>query len=423
MGFIRASQASGLLLGFLYALSGAAQGSSVGFQLAGLALHQETGRNIYLGGLYFDEDLSRPYDYTSDSDSRIMEFRVVARRTSIRSMLGGMLLQSEMATGQAPGPATTALANEIISAVDGSLYTGDTLQIVLHAEGGTAAYLNGHEMALGDDPAVARYLMMGWVGERGPTTAFRASLLADDIDPSLLSTLQATTYTAQRDAQVAAWATPSVQEQIPETTAIDEPKAQEQAVAPAAALAALASAPTLDEIETRAEAVLQLPVPVELQPSIADPGLSANQGSGIQVASLLPTSPVITDSGDEVDSMDIKLYSQRLSVFHSRAGEPGLSARYATRDAPYSGELQGRLELDPATEGQTASLLQVAVAQSSGHSILDEAAVEAAAETGVQRSMRQGPCIDPVAVAEFSYYMDSGNLVIPVPVTFMLTRK
>ena len=416
MGFIRASQASGLLLGFLYALSGAAQGSSVGFQLAGLALHQETGRNIYLGGLYFDEDLSRPYDYTSDSDSRIMEFRVVARRTSIRSMLGGMLLQSEMATGQAPGPATTALANEIISAVDGSLYTGDTLQIVLHAEGGTAAYLNGHEMALGDDPAVARYLMMGWVGERGPTTAFRASLLADDIDPSLLSTLQATTYTAQRDAQVAAWATPSVQEQIPETTAIDEPKAQEQAVAPAAALAALASAPTLDEIETRAEAVLQLPVPVELQPSIADPGLSANQGSGIQVASLLPTSPVITDSGDEVDSMDIKLYSQRLSVFHSQlVSKVYRQIRYPRRAVRR--ELQGRLELD-LTLKDNGELLQVAVVQSSGHSILDEAAVAAAEKAFNDGAMDH---VDPVAIAEFTN-MDSGNLVIPVPVTFMLTR-
>jgi TonB family protein len=416
MGFIKASRASALLLGFLYALSGAAQGSSVGFQLAGLALHQETGRNIYLGGLYVDEGLSRPYDYTSDNDPRIMEYRVVARRTSIRSMLGGMLLQSEVATGQAPGPATAALANEIISAVDGSLYTGDTLQIVLNAEGGTAAYLNGHEMARGDDPAVARYLMMGWVGERGPTTAFRASILADDIDPSLLSTLQATTYSAQRDAQVAAWATPIVQKQIPETKATDEPTAQEQAVAPAMAEVALATPPTLEKIETRAEAVLQLPVPAEPQPPVADPGLSADQVSGIQVASLLPTSSVITDTSDDVDSMDIKLYSQRLSVFHNQlVSKVYRQIRYPRRAVRR--ELQGRLELD-LTLRENGELLQVAVVQSSGHGILDDAAVAAA-----EKAFKDGAMdyVDPVAIAEFTN-MDSGNLVIPVPVAFMLTQ-
>jgi len=416
MGLTRASKALGLLLAVLYVFSGAAQGSSAGFQLAGLALHQETGRNIYLGGIYFAEGLTSPYDYTSDSEPRIMEYRVVARRTSIRSMLGGMLLQSEVATGQPPNPATAAFANDIISAVDGSLYAGDTLQIVLNAEGGTIAYLNGHEMARGKDPAVALYLMMGWVGEPGPTTAFRDSILADDIDPALLSTLQATTYSAERDAQIAAWTAPTVQEPVTAVESIDEPAAQQQATAAAAAGTALTSPPTLEQIETKAQTVLQLPAPEETEVVVADPGLSGNPGASIQVASLLPTTPAMADTGNEVDSMDITLYSQRLSAFHTQlVSKVYGQIRYPRRAVRR--ELQGRLELD-LTLKENGELVQVAVVQSSGHSILDQAAVAAA-----EKAFKDGAMdyVDPVAIAEFSN-MDSGNLVIPVPVMFMLTQ-
>ena len=64
------------------------------FYLAGLGLHQETGRNIYLGGIYLERRGERPPDLAEADGARIMEYRVVARRTSMRSMLGGMLLSS-----------------------------------------------------------------------------------------------------------------------------------------------------------------------------------------------------------------------------------------------------------------------------------------------------------------------------------------
>ena len=67
---------------------------------------------------------------------------------------------------------------------------------------------------------------------------------------------------------------------------------------------------------------------------------------------------------------------------------------------------------------EDGSLLEVSVVQSSGHNILDEAAVKAAEQAFGTDALGS---IDPVAVAEFST-TDSGNLVIPVPVTFMLTQ-
>ena len=92
-----------------------ALGALPGFQLAGLALHQETGRDIYLGGIYLTEPTPRPIEYQAISGPRVMEYRVVARRTSMRSLLGGMLLQSEAATGRTPNASTSGFASHILA--------------------------------------------------------------------------------------------------------------------------------------------------------------------------------------------------------------------------------------------------------------------------------------------------------------------
>ena len=207
------------ICGSLLAGSGAAKAASSDFHLVGLAQHQQTGRNIYLGAIYFDQHVPKPADMVAASGPKLMEYRVIARRTSIRSLLGGMLLQSEVATGAAPDAATTEFANAILSTVKSSLYAGDSFEILLSEEDETLAYLNGHEIARADEGSVSDYLLMGWVGERGPSTVFRASMLADEIDPSLLSDLETGSFSIQRAAEIAGWiGTPQPGEQ-PDTVA------------------------------------------------------------------------------------------------------------------------------------------------------------------------------------------------------------
>ena len=59
-------------------------------QLVGLAVHQETGREIYLGAIHVDKLVPPPADLAQFTGPKAMEYRVVARRTSIRSLLGSI---------------------------------------------------------------------------------------------------------------------------------------------------------------------------------------------------------------------------------------------------------------------------------------------------------------------------------------------
>ncbi|MCB1842790.1 MAG: TonB family protein [Halioglobus sp.] len=192
------------LLILLLAVASPGRAMDADLYLAGLGLHQETGRNIYLGGIYLDRSVPRTDDLTQSSGTRVMEYRVVARRTSMRSLLGGMLLQSEVATGRPPNTATADFADAILSTVSTSLYAGDSLRIESTDSAQTVARLNGLEVARSNDSGVANYLLQGWIGESGPSTVFRNHITAQELDPELLTTLEANTYTPERAAEIAA---------------------------------------------------------------------------------------------------------------------------------------------------------------------------------------------------------------------------
>ena len=162
MGHLKINRAAAALVftAFL-AVTAPTQAVDSDLYLAGLGLHQETGRNIYLGGIYLDREAPKPADLTETTGTRIMEYRVVARRTSMRSLLGGMLLQSEVATGTTPDQGTAEFVDDILAVVNTSLYAGDSLEIRLSDDNQTVALLNGHELARAKDKAVADYLWAG----------------------------------------------------------------------------------------------------------------------------------------------------------------------------------------------------------------------------------------------------------------------
>ena len=383
-------------------------------ELIGLGLHEQTGREIYLGGIYLPKGTSRPQDLMQLSSPILMEYRVVARRTSIRSLLGGMLLQSEVATGQVPSKATTLFADKVLSNVKTSLYAGDSLVIEATTTGETLAFLNGHRLARVKDGEVANYLLMGWISENGPTALFRRDLMAEEIDPSMLSTLEATHYPAKREAQVAAWFAPVEAE--PEPAA---PPAATSVEAIALATQNLAP-PQVEPVTASTQAAdKQITVASSAGASAAD-GASVEPGSQaapetpeeIQTASLIPLAQE-PEEEDEILSLGVQEYSRRLSEFHgSLVSMVYREIRYPKRAVRRS--LQGRLELD-LTLQNTGELVAVIVSQSSGHKLLDNAAVEAA-----QKAFNSGALgsIDAVAIAEFG--SDPNSMVIPIPVSFKL---
>ncbi|MFK7977997.1 MAG: TonB family protein [Halioglobus sp.] len=499
-------------------------------RLIGLGVHQETGRDIYLGGLYLNEGTQRPADLRSLAAPRIMEYRIVARRTSIRSLLGGMLLQSEIATGNQPSASTNEFADAVLSKIRSSLYAGDSLKIALTPEKQTVASLNGHQVAVIDAPEVANYLLAGWLNENGASTQFRSALIASKLDPKLLARLEETRASDERNALIAASlvlaannsqaeagknnaekeeaaqlqsSTENTQTASSDETAgntprsnsnpesnvsidVFQPENTDSAFAPNPAEQSAQSKLTAEQLEKLplaqtypgtkpAETLAAAPAEPTVAPTVAptaaptaalptedaaktadnsitggqeaalpalnlEPQLSATAGNintntnaqldatgpanldGFGRVAAPNTSIALTsqDLGgleldSEVLSLGVKEYSQRLSTFHNDlVAKVYREIKYPKRAVRRS--LEGRLELD-ITLRKSGELVAVAVAQTSGHKLLDEAAVEAA-----EAAMAPGrlESLDVVAVAEFG--TRDGRVVVPVPVNFQLTQ-
>lgn len=455
-------------------------------RLIGLGVHQETGRDIYLGGLYLNDNTERPADLRNLAAPRVMEYRVVARRTSIRSLLGGMLLQSEIATGNQPSAGTTEFADALLSKIKSSLYAGDSLRIALTSNNETVATLNGHTVATISDPEVSNYLLAGWLNKNGASTQFRGALNAANIDPELLARLEATRATDERNAQIAASvgasvprqdalppanesvatnpdmaadvfqpesapgefaapkaSTPEIAQQTPtaplQAEQLDKlPLAQTyptagSAAEPSATPPAMGSTPpseagseAISETLTTADEAQPLPA-LNLEPTLDNLGTTtANERTTLDglgdMQSARPSVSISSQNlgGLELDSevlaLGVREYSQRLSAFHNDlVSRVYRKIKYPKRAVRRN--LEGRLELD-ITLRKSGELVAVAVAETSGHPLLDAAAVEAAEAAMAAANLSS---LDAVAVAEFS--SGDGRVVVPVPVNFQLTKK
>jgi TonB family protein len=424
---IRKLLAAGVL-GTLISLPTALHAIGPDFRMIGLAVHQETGREIYLGALHVDKMVPKPNDLVQASGPKVMEYRVVARRTSIRSLLGNILLQGELASGKSPSATTAEFAGIIISSIQGSLYAGDSLEFLLSADDQTIASLNGYELARIDDGYVFDYLLRGWVDERGPSTAFRAGILEDQLSPSLLEAYDAHTASPERLAVVSTWQQP----EEPAPVAVEETPVAIDAdetpvlVAEAEQLEPQTSATVALVDEVVAAADLPQPEPAitlpKLDTSAADIEDAAQKIAlePMQLAMASPVSavgelePAVRDINN-IGSLDVMEYSQRLALFNSTVLRM-LTVNIRYPKAAVRRSLQGSLELD-LTLQEDGTLSGVVVGRSSGHNTLDEAAIRAANKAFKGGALES---IDPVAAAE--YGDNSGVLIVPVPVNFILTE-
>ncbi|MEH6515623.1 MAG: TonB family protein [Halioglobus sp.] len=424
---IRKLLAAGVL-GTLISMPTALHAIGPDFRMIGLAVHQETGREIYLGAIHVDKMVPKPSDLVQASGPKVMEYRVVARRTSIRSLLGNILLQGELASGESPSAETADFADMIMSSVQGSLYAGDSLEFLLTADDQTTASLNGYELARIDDGYVFDYLLRGWVDERGPSTAFRASILEDQVSPTLLEAYDAHTASQERLAVVSTWGQPEEPEPVaveePSVAVVDDEKPKlvakvEQSEQQTSATIALVDAVVAAADLPQPEPVVTLPE-LDTSAAVTEHTAETTALEPVQLAMASPASavgelePAARDLND-IAALDVMEYSQRLALFNSTVLRMvTINIRYPK--AAVRRSLQGSLELD-LTLQEDGTLNEVVVARSSGYNTLDQAAMRAANKAFKDSTLES---IDPVAVAE---YGDGGGvLIVPVPVNFILTE-
>ena len=387
-------------------------------QLVGLAVHQETGREIYLGAIHVDKLVPPPEDLMQFHGPKAMEYRVVARRTSIRSLLGSILLQAELASGRSTDEATARFVDAIMASVQGSLYAGDALDIALDGNDETVASLNGHELARSGSGEVFDYLLQGWLGEKGASADFRKTLLAPDIDASLLAAYRAHEASAERVTAIGAWLAPEAQ---PERDVVAEAGGP---VAGTIEKAAEDSAVTRAGAETETLLSADEPVPAVatvaalgggelIEAVVTEPPAQAAAQDAVRLAAISPQGTRLTPDRTLSQALSLADYSQRLADFNAMIIRKVYSSIRYPRSAVRR-NLQGTLELDLHINAD-GSLRQAVVARGSGHNTLDAAAIRAA-ETAFEGVALGG--VDEVAVSE--YGNGDGQLTVPVPVSFRL---
>ena len=286
---------------------------------------------------------------------------------------------------------------------------------------------------------------MGWVGARGPSTAFRSSILSTDIDSALLSIYRAHTASNERLAAIHNWDEPSKATPptaaAPETTGtittvLEAPielaplsvatKAPKKTPATTEVLAEITLAPAQSVQSSTPETLAATTTLLAKAPPFSEapklpPTEQAKSAEPVLLASLTPTRemllPIEKPFTPETvtDTINVIDYSQKLSAFNTQVRLIVNSyLRYPKGAVRRS--IQGTLELDLEVN-KMGDIQDVVVARSSGHSMLDNSAMKAARRAFADTPF---PDIGEVPVAEYSE--NGSTLIIPIPVSFILTK-
>lgn len=290
---------------------------------------------------------------------RAMEYRIATRRISSRGFAGTLLLQAEMGSGQrAPYNAIAALA-QMKSKLQGALTQGDQFRIVLTEEEHTVFSLNHIELARIEDGSIFDFFFAGWVGDTS-SAIFRDALLAGRPDENVAARFNSLQPAEQRVATVERWIEPA-----------PEPKP------------VIVAAPQPEPVVVATAKVADLKPVVVATTRLAPPP---------------PAEPQLDD----------REYQRRLNDYVGEImvrvfGEVVYPRRAIKRT------LEGRVELLARMDAK-GGLLDLAVGQSSGSTLLDRAA---------ERAVRKAaPFPEPSDVAREEFAADDGSYLMPIPITF-----
>ncbi len=374
-------------------------------QPTALASYTDTGREIFIAALHLPPGVA-PADLESSTlPAMSMEFRVSARRTSARNLVGLMLLHAEVANDRGPSPQLAILLSDALANVQGGLYRGDALVVESLPSDAVVVRLNGTELARAATTASLEFLLQGWIAPSAPSTAFREALLSAAPDAALRERYAAMPFSPERAEQVAAWMVPDGGSE----TVAESADGLEVSVAAATASSAIVEE-IADTRSTLPPVEISSKEPVETEVVIAEAQEAESVEEPIETAQLaaIPApAPVATDPAH---------YSRVVQQFN-RSLYQRVNAHVQYPRSALKRRLEGRLELNVVFD-QTGSLLEVAVAESSGHRQLDEAALDAA-----RNALDSGLGFAVEAPVREEYGLADTQMSVPVPVQFALVRS
>lgn len=406
-----------------------------GVELSGLAVYTDTARDIYVAGLQ-TIDGKPPADITNLAGPMTMEYRIATRRLSSRGFSGTLLLQAELGAGHRAPEGVIDVLGDLKQRVKGSLSSGDQFEIVLTGSGDTAFVLNGVELLRDSSAEVFSYLIQGWIG--GSASALmRDKLLSANLDKNTMLRYESLIPLNERVELVASWVEDTEEEAVPATAEV-----KEQQVAAASAAVAEKAAPTpapkatvaaAPEPKVETQAVEEAATVAAL--SVAAPAVAQSASSAVpkkstapapkktataeqkepavqkeQVAAATTPGPEQQATGTLADIDDREYQLQLNTYVRAVMTQVFKNVRYPRRAVKR--ELEGQVEL-LAQLSKEGELLGVSMESSSGHEILDNAAIKAV------ESATPFPELNFVAQEEF--VADNGDAyVMLIPVKFML---
>jgi len=228
--------------------------------LNGIGVHQELGREVFIGALYSESLSNDANTLMNNAQSMRMELKIVApeglttRRFS-RMWIEGMAVNSK-------ADVLTAQADNMVK-FDG-LFKGrfakdDFISIINNPGKGVDIAVNGVQLGNIKDNVFFSMLLATWIGKIPLSSDYRDSLLkVGDVDASLRSRFNTITPAAARTAEIKAWS--GTQVEVKDTKIAETAAKSSTPAKVGAAVIATTEPPKLDTPATATQTGKAVPV-------------------------------------------------------------------------------------------------------------------------------------------------------------------
>jgi protein TonB len=351
--------------------------------MTGMAAYTELKRPFYIGALYSDSTVVDAESFLTTQGRRRMELRVNGTRLTPRRF-SSQWTQALLINGS---PEQLDRFDDAFVQFNNlpkeTFKVGDQIIIDSFPEGATVVSVNGVTMLSVAKSGFFELLVSKWIGNRPPSTDFKANILNPSIDPALQAEFNALEPTDTRIAQVKQW--------------IAEEEAEADLIVQEAAVAATAAALLVSEAASAAEKEAAAKVAADATAKRVE-----RERLAAEEARLVAEEEAAEQKMDpamyklQQDTL-LKLY--RSSVVKRTLKEVVYPKRAIKRNR------QGTVILD-VTVARTGQIMSINTLQEAKYSSLNDAAIDAVNKVEKYTAVPAG--------------LDGESITINVPVKFIL---
>tara|TARA_B110000902_G_scaffold266481_1_gene354376 strand:- start:4026 stop:5159 length:1134 start_codon:yes stop_codon:yes gene_type:complete len=352
-----------------------------GMTMTGMAAYTELKRPFYIGALYADEIVVDADSFLTTKGRRRMDIRVNGVRLTPRRF-SSQWTQALLINGS---PEQLDRFDDAFVQFNNlpkeTFKVGDQIVIDSFPEGATVVSVNGVTMLSVARSGFFELLVSKWMGDRPPSSAFKAAILNPNIDPALEAEFNALEPTNARITEVKAW------------IAEEEAEAELMALEAAAAAAALIASEAASAAEKQAA---EKSIAEAMAKRVEKERIAAEQA---QLEAEEEAAEQKLDPAMYKLQQDTLLKLYRSSVVKRTLKEVVYPKRAIKRNR------QGTVILD-VTVSRTGQVMSITAAQEAKYSSLNDAAIDAVNKVEKYSAVPAG--------------LDGESITINVPVKFIL---